>query len=137
VVEGAVSDVQSVAVNTNTNMTGKSGGTFTTDDGTLYFIGATCGHKRYYPHSRERMERDYTEDPALLRDNKHHYVKNYFDLFTGMFGQPEAPCFTKITVKDDCLEFNSYTADDDQGNVSLLNTMRVVRTKAHTVPMLN
>ena len=51
-----------------------------------------------------------------------------------MFGQPEAPTFTKITVKDDCLEFNSYTADDDEGNVTLINTMRIVRTKEHTTP---
>lgn len=118
----------------NKNMTGYKGGTYCTDDGTFYFIGATCGHKRYYPHSRDRMEREYTDDITLLQDDHHHNVMNYFDLFTGMFGQPEAPVFTKITVKDDCLEFNSYTADDDQGNVSLLNTMRVVRTKAHGVP---
>ena len=61
-------------------------------------------------------------------------VKNYFDLFTGMFGQPEKPSFTKITVKDDCIEFNSYTADDDEGNVTLFNTMKVVRTKPHGIP---
>ncbi len=130
----AISDREEVPVNSNKNRTGYKGGTYCTDDGTFYFIGATCGHKRYYPHSRERMEADYTEDPNLLKDNKHHNVKNYFDLFTGMFGQPEAPTFTKITVKDDCLEFNSYTADDDEGNVTLLNTMRIVRTKDHTVP---
>ena len=130
----AISDREIVAVDANKNRTGYKGGTYCTDDGTFYFISATCGHKRYYPHSRERMERDYTEDPVELRDGKHHNVKNYFDLFTGMFGQPEAPCFTKITVKEDCLEFNSYTADDDEGNVSLLNTMRIVRTKPHTVP---
>jgi hypothetical protein len=53
-----------------------------------------------------------------------------------MFGQPEKPCFTKVTVKSDCLEINSYTADDDQGNVSLLNTMRIVRTKEHTIPTM-
>ena len=63
-------------------------------------------------------------------------MKNYFDLFTGMFGQPEAPCFTKVTVKDDCIELNSYTADDDTGNVSLLNTMRIVRTKPHGLSSL-
>ena len=130
----AISDVEEVSVDRNKNMTGKKGGTFCTDDGTFYFIGATCGHKRYYPHSRERMEKEYTEDPAVLFDNKHHNVKNYFDLFTGMFGQPEAPSFTKITVKDDCIEFNSYTADDDEGNVTLFNTMKVVRTKPHGVP---
>ena len=118
----------------NKNMTGYKGGTYCTDDGTFYFIGATCGHKRYYPHTRARMENEYTEDPDALQDDKHHNVKNYFDLFTGMFGQPEAPCFTKITVKEDCLEFNSYTADDDEGNATLLNTMKVVRTKAHSVP---
>ena len=120
----------------NKNMTGYKGGTYCTDDGTFYFIGATCGHKRYYPHTRERMEAEYTEDLNLLQDDKHHNVKNYFDLFTGMFGQPEAPTFTKVTVKSDCLELNSYTADDDEGNVTLINTMRVVRNKQHTVPTI-
>lgn len=133
----AISDVEEVAVDRNKNMTGKKGGTFCTDDGTFYFIGATCGHKRYYPHSRERMEDDYAEDIETIFDNKHHNVKNYFDLFTGMFGQPEKPSFTKITVKSDCIEFNSYTADDDEGNVTLFNTMKVVRNKAHGVPAMN
>lgn len=128
----AISDREEVPGGTNKNMTGYKGGTYCTDDGTFYFIGATCGHKRYYPHTRQRMENDYTDDMSKLFDGKHHNVQNYFDLFTGMFGQPEAPTFTKITVKEDCLEFNSYTADDDEGNVSLLNTMRIVRTKAHT-----
>ena len=130
----AISDREEGQGGTNKNMTGYKGGTYCTDEGTFYFIGATCGHKRYYPHNRQRMENDYTDDNKVLQDDKHHNVKNYFDLFTGMFGQPEAPTFTKITVKEDCLEFNSYTADDDQGNVSLLNTMRIVRTKQHTVP---
>lgn len=133
----AITDREEVGGGTNKNMTGYKGGTYRTDDGTFYFIGATCGHKRYYPHSRTRMENDYTEDPNALQDDKHHNVKNYFDLFTGMFGQPEAPCFTKITVREDCLEFNSYTADDDAGNVSLLNTMRIIRTKPHSVPLLD
>ena len=132
----AISGREEVGIDKNKNMTGYKGGTYVVDDGTFYFIGATCGHKRYYPHSKERMEADYTEDPALITDNKHHNVKNYFDLFTGMFGQPEAPTFTKITVKDDCLEFNSYTADDDEGHVTLLNTMKIVRTKPHTIPTL-
>jgi hypothetical protein len=123
----AISDREEVAVDVNKNRTGYKGGTYCTDDGTLYFIGATCGRKRYYPHSRERMEQDFV--------NGKHDVPNYFDLFTGMFGQPEAPSFTKITVKDDCIEFNSYTADDDEGNVTLFNTMRVVRTKPHGTPL--
>lgn len=127
----AISDREDVTVDNNKNITGKKGGTYCTDDGTLYFIGATCGRKRYYPHSRTRMENEY--DPTKIRDGNHHNVQNYFDLFTGMFGQPEAPSFTKITVKSDCLEFNSYTANTD-GTATLINTMRMVRTKEHGVP---
>ena len=129
----AISDVETVDIDKEMNITGKKGGTFITDDGTFYFIGATCGRKRYYPHSRERMEQDYAADPADLKKGKHD-VENYFDLFTGMFGQPGRPSFTKITVKEDCLEFNSYTADDNKGSVSLINTMRIKRTKPHSVP---
>jgi len=129
----AISDQETVEVNANKNVTGKKGGTYITDDGTLYFIGATCGRKRYYPHNRARMESEYTDNTGTLKDGKHHNVKNYFDLFTGMFGQPEAPSFTKITVKDECLEFNSYTANTD-GTANLINTMKMVRTKKHGVP---
>ena len=133
IVEGAISDVESVPVNTEKNMTGKQGGTFITDEGTMYFIGATCGRKRYYPFSRAEMEEAYTTDPSILYDDNHHDVQNYFDLFTGMFGQPKAPSFTKFTVKEDCIEMNSYTADQN-GNATLINTMKVKRTTPHTVP---
>ncbi|MBO4362642.1 MAG: fibronectin type III domain-containing protein [Paludibacteraceae bacterium] len=133
VVDGAVTDVETVPVNTNTNMTGKQGGTFTTDDGTLYFIGATCGRKRYYPYSEEKMVEAFTTDRELLFDGKHHNVPNYFQLFTGMFGQPGNPSFTKFTVRDDCIEMNSYVANE-ASQATLFNTMRVKRTKEHTVP---
>lgn len=121
VVEGAVTNVETVPVNTNTNMTGKLNGTYCTDDGTMYFIGATCGRKRYYPYNRAKLDSYYDK----------HKVTNYFDLFTGMFGQPEAPSFTKFTVKDDCIEMNSYTANSS-GQATLINTMRVVRNQQHT-----
>ena len=132
----AISEREDVAISTTQNITGKKGGKYITDDGTLYFIGATCGSKRYYPHSRERMEREYEEDPTAVKKGKHN-IKNYFDLFTGMFGQPEKPSFTKITVKEECIEFNSYTADDNEGNATLINTMRIVRTKSHTTPSVD
>ena len=124
VVEGSVTDLETInGGGSSGNMTGKKGGTYCTDDGTLYFIGATCGAKRYSPHSRSRMESDYSK----------HHVDDYFDLFTGYFGQPGAPCFTKFTVKDGGIEMNSYTADKE-GNATLINTMHVKRTKAHTPP---
>ena len=121
VVEGAVADVRDTTYNANKNMTGKVGGTFTTDQGTLYFIGATCGRKRYYPYTREEMNANYDK----------HKVTNYFDLFTSMFGQPGAPSFTKFTVKNDCIELNSYTASST-GQATLFNTMKVVRNTPHT-----
>ena len=128
----AITDREEVGVDRNKNMTGYKGGTYRTDEGTLYFIGATCGRKKYYPHSREKMENDYVPTSEVKKGK--HNVENYFDLFTGMFGQPERPSFTKITVKEDCIEFNSYTADNNEGDVTLINTMKVVRTKAHGVP---
>lgn len=134
-VDGAVTDTTHVAVTTNTNMSGIEGGTYNTDDGTLYFIGATCGRKRYYPYSRSEMEAKYTTDKSLLFDGSHHNVKDYFDLMTGMFGQPGAPSFTKFTVKDDGIELNSYTATP-AGTANLINTMRVKRTQPHTAPTL-
>ena len=124
VVNGAVSDVQTVSVNTNTNMTGKEGGTFVTDDGTLYFIGATCGRKRYYPSTREKMEAEYTTDPALRFDYKHHNVENLFDLFTSRFGQPGSPSYSRFNVTSDYIEIVTYKLDAN-GNKEVFNTIRV------------
>ncbi len=118
----AIKDVEDVPVNTVSNMTGKKGGTFCTDDGTLYFIGATCGRKRYEPYSRTKMDNGYSK----------HLVENYFDLFTGMFGQPGAPSYTKITVAPDTLTFNSYTTNKAEES-TLFNTFHVIRSKPHTL----
>ena len=119
----AISDVTGAEVNTNTNMTGKEGGTFVTDDGTLYYIGATCGRKRYYPYSRETMEANYDK----------HKVTNYFDLFTSRFGQPGSPCYTRVTVNDEALTLEAITANSS-GDTNLFNTIKVVRNKPHTIP---
>ena len=129
----AVADVETVTVNTNTNMTGKSGGTFTTDDGTLYFIGATCGRKRYYPYSKQKMEDEYTEDPAILFDYKHHNVKDLWDLFTSRFGQPGSPSYSRFNVSDQGIEVVTYKTDDN-GNKEEFNTIHVKRTKPHSAP---
>lgn len=129
-VENAVSDVQTVAVNTNTNMTGKEGGTFTTDDGTLYFIGATCGRKRYYPYSQQKMIDEYTEDPSILFDYKHHNVKDLWSLFTSRFGQPGSPSYSRFNVTNEGIEVVTYKTDDN-GNKEVFNTIHVKRTKPH------
>ena len=129
----AVSGVESVSVNTNTNMTGKSGGTFVTDDGTLYFIGATCGRKRYYPYSQQKMIDEYTEDLSILFDYKHHNVKDLWSLFTSRFGQPGSPSYSRFNVTSQGIEVVTY-ATDGAGNKTEFNTILVKRTKPHTTP---
>lgn len=115
----AITDREEVPTNVSTS--GYKGGTYNVDEGSLYFIGATCGTKRYYPYTKAQMESYYSA----------HQVENYFDLFTGMFCQPGAPSYTTFSVKDMTITVNSYTADD-QGNSTLFNTFKVVRTKEHT-----
>lgn len=125
VIPEAIADVKTVSAGGDSkNMTGLEGGTFTVDDGTLYFIGATCGRKRYYPYTRAEMEK---YQPKTK-------VEDYFDLFTSKFGQPEKPVYTKVTIKDDGIYLDSYAVQDDKGNVSLYNSIKVVRTKEHKLP---
>ena len=115
----AIADREEVPTSESTS--GYKGGTYTVDDATMYFIGSTCGRKRYYPYGRSKMESLYDL----------HKVDDYFDLFTGMFAQPDAPSYSTFTVKDATLTVNSYTADKD-GNSTLFNTFVVQRTKEHT-----
>ena len=117
----AISDREQVP--TSESMSGYKGGTYVVDDGTLYFIGATAGEKRYYPYNEQKMNTYYPE----------HQVENYFDLFTGMFCQPGLPSYSTFTVKDKTITVNSYKADAE-GNATLFNTFQVVRVKDH-VPL--
>ena len=81
-------------------------------DSTLYFIGATCGAKRYTPLTREEMDA-----------TKHiHHVENYFDLFRKPFAQPGAPSYTRVTVSPDRLVLDTYKVLPD-GTTELFNTV--------------
>lgn len=108
-------------VSTSVSESGYKGGTYTVDNGAMYFIGSTCGHKRYWPYTKEEMNEDFAA----------HQVENYFDLFTGMFAQPDKPSFSVFTVKDRTITVESYTANPD-GSADKFNTFVVKRTKAHT-----
>lgn len=102
------------------SMSRYQGGTFTVNDGTLYFIGATCGSKRYNPNSQAVMEADLEK----------HKVENYYDLFTGMFCQPGSPSYSAFTVDGSTITVNSYRRQN--GNAQLFNTFKIQRTKNHT-----
>lgn len=115
----------------SSNKTGLKGGTFATNDGTLYFIGATCGRKRYEPYNRALMEEEYTTDPAILFDYHHHNVLNLFDLFTSKFGQPGSPSYTRFTVTSEYLEAKTYYLDENDNPLEF-NTIRVVNNRPST-----
>ena len=108
-------------VSTSVSASGYKGGTYTVDNGAMYFIGSTCGHKRYWPYSQQDMEDTYDL----------HKVENYFDLFTGMFAQPDKPSFSVFTVSGTTITVDSYTANPD-GSADKFNTFVVKRVKAHT-----
>lgn len=120
-IKSAIADVEDVPVNLVNNMNGKKGGTFTVDDGTLYFIGATCGTKRYNPNHKLTMEADFDK----------HKVKNYYDLFTGMFGQPGRPSYSTFTVEDNMITVNSFKVYEGVDPM-LFNTFYIKRTKEHS-----
>ena len=134
VVPGSVTDTVRVAPEAtgrwerSENKTGLEGGTFNTNDGTLYFIGATCGRKRYEPHNRALMEEEYTTDPALLYDYNHHNVENLFDLFTSKFGQPGSPSYSRFNVTSEYLEIITYYLDQNDNPV-VYNTIRVTNSR--------
>ena len=112
----AISGQQSVPVDPVANITGKKGGTYNVKNGTLYFIGATCGAKRYTPLSREEMDA-----------SKHiHKIDNYFDLFTGMFGQPGAPSYTRVTIRKNDILLESFKVLPN-GKTELFNEITVTK----------
>ena len=108
----AISDRKAVPVDSLSNLTGYKNGVYNVKNGTLYFIGATCGAKRYTPLTREEMDASYHI----------HQVKNYFDLFTGMFGQPGAPSYTRVTVNKKYLLLESFKVLPN-GQTELFNTL--------------
>ena len=112
----AISNQLSVAVDPIRNATGKKDGTYNVSDATLYFIGATCGAKRYTPLSREEMD----------ASKYIHKIDNYFDLFTGMFGQPGAPSYTRVTIRKKDILLESFKVLPN-GKIELFNTLTVVK----------
>ena len=139
VVPGSVTDTVRVRPEDNTkwgnsdNKTGLEGGTFTTDDGTLYFIGATCGRKRYEPKSRATLDSQYSADPADWFDWAHHNVPNYFSLFTSKFGQPGTPSYSRFNVSSECIEIVTYKTDEN-GDKVVFNTIQVKNNRPSSLP---
>ena len=84
------------------------------EKGTLYFIGATCGAKRYTPLTREEMDASFHI----------HKVKDYFDLFTNKLSQPGAPSYTRVTVNKKQIILETFRVME-RNKVELYNTITI------------
>lgn len=89
-------------------------------DSTLYFIGATCGAKRYEPFTREEME----ASKAI------HQVENYYDLFQHL-AQPGAPSYTRVTVYKKELVLETFKVLEG-GKPELFNRFSISRNNGMT-----
>ena len=115
-VTSAVSNDISVTSNEWTNVTGKSGGIFNVEKGTLYFLNGKIGNREYTPTSQLGME----AIEASLG------LTNYFEMFTGRFGQIQHPSFSDITVSTDTINIKTY-AVNSSNVATLYDNIKVVK----------
>lgn len=101
------------------NMTGRAGGVYNVEQGTLFFLNNSAGKKKYEPRNEAEMIAAYSD----------HEVENYWGLFSGKFGQTGEPTFSKVSVSRDTIAFATYTVDD-KGNATLFDSFRVVKGAA-------
>ncbi len=98
------------------NLTGKFGGIFNVQQGTLYFNNNSAGKKKYEPRSEAVM----TADEAKLG------ISNYFSFFTGRFGQTGEPTFSNISVNSDSINVITYTVNDS-GVPAIFDKFKVIK----------
>ena len=116
-VAGATEEVETVEPGgVRENMTGKQGGVFNVNDGTLYFLNTSAGKKKYEPRDEQAMIDAYTS----------HQVENYWGLFSGKFGQTGEPTFSDIKVTTDTIFVSTYTVND-AGTPSLYDSFKVIK----------
>lgn len=103
------------------NMTGKQGGVFNVNEGTLYFLNNSAGKKKYEPR----------DEAAMIAALDKHEVANYWGLFSGKFGQTGEPTFSKVLVSTDKIEIATYTVND-LGEPTLFDSFTVVKDQSTT-----
>lgn len=98
------------------NMTGKKGGVFNVNEGTLYFLNNSAGKKKYEPRN----------EAAMIAALPKHEVANYWGLFSGKFGQTGEPTFSRVDVSTGKITIETYTVDD-LGQPTLFDSFSVVK----------
>lgn len=128
-IEGAVEEVETVVPGgVRENMSGKQGGVFNVNDGTLYFLNNSAGKKKYEPRNEE----------AMIDAFASHQVDNYWGLFSGKFGQTGEPTFSDVKVTSDTIFISTYTVNDG-GTPALYDSFKVIKEdrKANSIEQAN
>ena len=115
-VSNAVSNQISVTFDMWKNVTAKSGGIFNVNNGTLFFLNGRNGFREYTPNSQLYME---SVEASLG-------LTNYFEMFTGRFGQTNYPSFSNITISTDTIDINTFVVDNT-GVTSLYDNIKLVK----------
>ena len=114
--KNAVIKQVSVSFDERYNLTGKSGGIFNVENGTMYFLNNSSGYKKYQPHSEYQMDTIETKIG----------LSNYFGMFNGRFGQDGIPTFSNITVSTDTIDVKTYEVNT-LGISSLYDNFKIVK----------
>lgn len=113
---GEVFQVENVVSGTRENMTGKEGGIFNVNKGTLYFLNNSAGKKKYEPRTEQEMIASYEA----------HGIENYWKLFSGKFGQTGEPMFSKVDVTADTIAISTYEVDNS-GSATLFDAFKIIK----------
>jgi hypothetical protein len=116
VVPGAVQNVVPATIVEQSNMNGKTCGTYDVTRGTLYFINNSASRKKYSPISQSTMSSN-----ASLTE-----VTNYWSLFTGRYGQTGEPTYSKIRVTADTIFISTY-AINNLGVTYLFDQIKITK----------
>ena len=120
-VSGAATGQEAVAVQWFGNMTGKRGGIYNTQEGTLYFLNGTSGTEIYPPK------------PLIFMGAPD--FNNYSGLFTGRLGRINNPTYSHVTVYADSIVISTYEAyKNNQGDLcnDLYDKIKVVKGSSST-----
>ena len=125
-VPDAASNQLTVATADPGNLTGKLGGIYNTQEGTLYFINSSSGTNKNDPNPLSSMsEEDFVSSTGLA---------NYSTLFTGRFGNTDNPTFSNITVSTDNILINTWEMKD--GNPVEFDQIKVVKSPPLNVTVI-
>ena len=115
-VQGAAFDQQAAPIVSPDNITGKLGGTYNTQEGTLYFLNGSFGEYKYPPLLLNQMNNEGATG-----------ISNYSELFTGRFGHggDGVPTFSNITVTTDTIFITTHELDNN--STQLFDEIKIVK----------